>query len=247
MEAIAARWYHIGRQGEKPRVIVVHCTVSPEMGTGAEAVGRYFARGERRASTHRVADNNSTVICVADANTAFGAAGANRDGLHIELVGQPDQTAEQWADDYSTAELFQAGLSIREWSAEFDIPLRWLTVKQVADKRTRGLCTHADVSKAFPEVSTGHWDPGPHFPKDRALDIWTIQPEPEDPPPPAPPLLEDSMDVCYVADKQRYYITDGRDPVNLTKDEAEQLTSPIGGYRMHVFPTDALWRKTHRV
>lgn len=185
MQTITAKWFHAGRL--KPiRLIVIHCTVSLEMGTGAEAVARYFAAGERRASAHRVADNNSTVICVQDGDTAYGAAGANSDGIHLELVGQPTQTRGQWLDAFSTAELFQAGLSVREWSREYGVPLRWLSVAQVADGKTKGLCTHHDVSRAFPEVSTGHWDPGPNFPKDEALRIWTPEAEP-----PAAPLEDD--------------------------------------------------------
>lgn len=178
METIPAKWFHEGRRGVVPRLIVIHCTVSREMGTGAEAVANYFAAGTRRASAHRTADNNSTVISVKDEDTAFAAAGANQDGLHLELVGMPDQSTVEWLDPYSQAELFQAGLTVREWARDYDIPLRWLTVAQVADKRTKGLCTHHDVSRAFPAVSTGHWDPGPNFPKDEALRIWT--PDTED-------------------------------------------------------------------
>jgi hypothetical protein len=179
---IAAKWFHAGRL--KPiRLIVIHCTVSPESGTGAEAVANYFAEGSRRASAHRVCDNNSTVVCVRDEDTAFGAAGANADGLHLELVGQPTQTPDEWLDDYSTAELREAGSTVREWSVEHSVPLRWLSVAEVADGVSRGLCTHADVSAAFPDVSTGHWDPGPGFPKDQALAIWD----------PAPPVVEEDL------------------------------------------------------
>lgn len=174
METIPAKWFHHGRL--KPvRLIVLHCTVSGEMGTGAEAVAAYFAKGERKASAHRVSDNNSTVQCVDDHDTAFAAAGANSDGIHLELVGQPTQTEAEWLDPYSKAELTEAGKTIREWATEFHIPARWLTVAQVADGKTAGLCTHADVSKAFPAVSTGHWDPGPNFPKAKALTIWFPQ------------------------------------------------------------------------
>lgn len=168
---VQARWYHQGRL-RTPRLIVIHCTVSPEMGTGAESTARYFATTTRPGSTHRVSDSNSVVACVRDLDTAFGAAGANADGLHMELVGYPDQTPEQWTDAYSIATITNAGPSIREWSTDWGIPLRWLTVAQVADRVTPGLCTHNDVSLAFPDVSTGHWDPGPNFPKQRALDIW---------------------------------------------------------------------------
>lgn len=169
---VPAKWQRPGRRGKTPRLIVVHCTVSPETGTGAEAVARYFQTVARPASAHLVADNNSVVRCVADENTAMGAAGANDDGLHLELVGLPTQTTVQWRDPFSKDMFAQAAPHIQAWSATYQIPLRWLTVAQVADGQTKGLCTHADVSAAFPSISTGHWDPGPDFPKDDALVAW---------------------------------------------------------------------------
>lgn len=196
METIRAKWFYVGRQ-KAIRLMVIHCTVSPEMGTGAEQTAHYFQTIDRKASAHRVCDNNSTVLCVRDEDTAFGAAGANADGIHLELVGQPDQTTVQWLDPYSRAELIQAAPTIREWSAEWGVPLRWLSVAEVADGHTRGLCTHNDVSLAFPDVSTGHWDPGPNFPKAEALRIWAPDAPPSPMPPPAQEPTEEDP-VLYI-------------------------------------------------
>lgn len=157
------------------RLIVCHCTISPEMGTGAESVARYFQTVDRPASAHLVADNNSVVRCVPDNMESCGAAGANRDGLHLELVGYADQSTEQWMDAYGRAMFAQAGPFVRDWSRLYNVPPRWLTVAQVADGRSRGFCTHADVSKAFPAVSTGHTDPGKQFPKQAVMDLWFPQ------------------------------------------------------------------------
>jgi len=224
MLTIAAKWFHEGRRGEVPRLIVIHCTVSPESGTGAEAVARYFQSGTRKASAHRTCDNNSTVISVADSDTAFAAAGANRDGLHLELVGQPSQTRAEWLDAFSTAELFQAGLTVREWSARYGIPLRWLTVAQVADGRTKGLCTHHDVSRAFPDVSTGHWDPGPDFPKDEALRIWTPESEP-----PVTSLEENTMYfVSAKANNHVWFFEPGRRTLVNNKDDRAAIAKAAG-------------------
>lgn len=162
------------RRGEI-RLAVVHCTISPEMGTGAESVARYFQTVDRPASAHLVADNNSVVRCVPDNMEATAAAGANRDGLHLELVGYADQSAEQWMDAYGKAMFAQAAPFMRDWSEFYNIPPRWLTVAQVADGKSRGFCTHADVSKAFPAVSTGHYDPGKQFPKQAVMDLWFPQ------------------------------------------------------------------------
>lgn len=196
--AVPARWQRRGRGGKTPRVICIHCTVSREMGTGAEAVARYFASSTRPGSSHTVHDNNSTVRCVADEDTAYGAAGVNNDGLHAELVGMPDQSEADWLDPFSLGMLHEAAPTIRGWSEKYAIPLRWLTVAEVADGHSRGLCTHADVSAAFPDVSTGHWDPGPHFPKAEALRIWSGIPQPAPVPPPAAPSEEDDMPIQLV-------------------------------------------------
>lgn len=171
MEFIQARWWHQGRR-KAVRLIVIHCTVSREMGTGAEAVARYFATATRPGSAHRTGDSDSVVASVRDGDTAFGAAGANADGLHFELVGMPDQTTDQWLDTFGQAMFRTAAPTMREWTSEYDVPWRWLTVAQVRDGVSRGFCTHHDVSLAFPDVSTGHWDPGFSFPKAQAMAIW---------------------------------------------------------------------------
>ena len=169
---IPAKWQKPGRS-KKIRLVVIHCTVSPEMGDGAEAVANWFANPTRAGSTHLVSDNNSTVRCVLDENTAAGAVGANNDGLHLELVGMPDQTAEEWTDAYSLAELAEAGPHLREWSQKWGVPPRWLSVAEILAGDS-GFCTHADIEAAYP--STGHWDPGPNFPKQLAMDIWFPSP-----------------------------------------------------------------------
>lgn len=175
---VPAKWQRARRS--QIRLICVHCTVSPEQGTGAEAVARYFTSVERPASAHLVADNNSVVRCVPDNMESCGAAGANRDGLHVELVGYADQTSAQWMDAFGRAMFAQAKPFLRDWSRLYNIPPRWLTVAQVADGESRGFCTHADVSKAFPAVSTGHYDPGPHFPKQAVMDLWFPTPQEDD-------------------------------------------------------------------
>lgn len=176
---VQARWFRRGRL--RPiRLVVVHCTVSKEMGTGAEAVARYFANVTRRASTHLVADSDTVVRCVADGDTCYGAGGVNADGLHIELVGMPDQTLAQWLDDYGRAMFATAAPDLRQWMDAYAIPARWLTVDQLRDGTSKGFCTHADAEAAFP--STGHWDPGPHFPKGEFLAAVTgsIEPDPRE-------------------------------------------------------------------
>jgi N-acetylmuramoyl-L-alanine amidase-like protein len=171
MDFVQARWFTPGRR--KPiRLFVFHDMEAPEKGTTAESVANYFHTTDRRASAHYCCDSNSMVQCVRDVDTAWGAAGANDDGLHFEQAGYANQTPAGWLDPYGLSMFTTMAPVIRQKAQQYDIPMTWLNVKQVADGKTRGFCTHADVSAAFPKVSTGHTDPGPNYPKSAALSIW---------------------------------------------------------------------------
>lgn len=177
---VQAKHYYVGRK--KPvRLIVIHCTVSKEVGTGAEAVAQYFKNIDRRASAHCAIDSNSSVGCVHDGDTAFAAAGANSDGYHIEIVGMPDQTVDQWLDDFSRATLDRSADIARAKATKWSVPTRWLSVAEIRAGKA-GFCTHEDISKAYPEVSTGHWDPGPNFPKQFFMNLVNKDQEDDDVP-----------------------------------------------------------------
>lgn len=157
---------HTGRL--KPiRLLVLHTPQTPETNTIAENVAAYFARDDVDASTHLVGDNDSVIRCVKDEDTAWGAAGANADGLHYELAGVAQQSAEEWADAYSTAAIGLAAQAFRAWADRHAIPIRKLTVDQVGDGEA-GICGHADVYQAFGEGDYRS-DPGEAFPWDQFI------------------------------------------------------------------------------
>lgn len=158
-----ARWYYSGRRAAV-RLIVVHDMETAEKLTAAEAVADYFARGERRASAHLNFDADSEVQSVRFGDTAFGAASANADGIHLEHAGYARQDRLEWMDPFSTATLDRSAWASAALCKQFGIPVRRLSVEQVRDRRSRGFCGHIDVSAAFP--SSGHWDPGFQFPWD---------------------------------------------------------------------------------
>lgn len=218
---IQAKWYHQGRL-KAIRVFVIHDAETPETSQAAEAVARYFSTVTRQASAHFVTDCDSTVQCVHDEDTAFGAAGANADGLHFEQAGYARQTAAEWLDTYGVAQQHQLGALLRAKSVEHGIPLRWLTVAQVADGTTKGLCTHADVTTAFPAQSTGHMDPGPNFPKADALAIWLNEPTP------TPTVQEDDMLIIEVtagSDKGKVFLVAGNTRREQTQPSAGHLSA----------------------
>lgn len=167
--------YHRGRLGGI-RLIVVHSGETGEGNTAAEGMGSWFANQAARASAHKGVDPDSICTYVPDASTAWAAPGANSDGLQLELSGRAGQTTGQWDDDASRAILANGATVVREWCAQHAIPARWLTDAQLRDGQTKGIVTHAQVSRVF--KLSNHWDPGPNFPAARFLALVTGAPAP---------------------------------------------------------------------
>lgn len=159
---------HFYRGRRRPiRMVVLHATQGGEGAGKALATARFFAGGSRQASTHSVCDSSTTIDCVRDGDTAWGAKDANSDGLHVEICGMSEQNRAQWFDDASVASIDNCARRVAEWCRAYGIPAAQLGLKQVQDLHSRGITDHATVAKAFP--STGHWDPGPAFPWDLFL------------------------------------------------------------------------------
>lgn len=168
MDLIAARNYTRAARGSV-RLICIHSMEAPEKPGTARAVAKWFAGPlAPQASAHYCVDALEVVQCVRDEDVAWAAPGANRDGLHIELAGYASQTAADWSDAYSTAELQRAAKLCAELALKWVIPIQKLTVEQVRDTRTKGFCGHIDVTHAFPKIGT-HTDPGANFPWDHFL------------------------------------------------------------------------------
>lgn len=144
------------------RVVVLHTMETDERDDIAEAVATYFSRTTTRASAHLCVDNDSTVRCVDDQDTAWAAPGANADGLQIEMAGRASQTPADWSDDYSKALLERAAREVAAWCSRWGIPVRTLTDAQLGDGLSRGITTHAQVSRVFKR--SDHTDPGKDFP-----------------------------------------------------------------------------------
>ena len=159
-----AKNYTKGPRKGAIRLIVMHTMESPEKPDTAESVAKWFGGATApQASAHVCVDNNSFVQIVDDSDIAWGAPGANNDGLHIELAGTASQTKDDWADAYSQAELKMAAIVAANWCKKYKIPAVHLTPAQVADGKTKGICGHVDVTHAFPKLGN-HTDPGVAFP-----------------------------------------------------------------------------------
>ncbi|MCL1870992.1 MAG: N-acetylmuramoyl-L-alanine amidase [Promicromonosporaceae bacterium] len=166
MQTIPSPNKYTGRT--KPiRLIVIHDMEVAEVSTAAESVARGFANPARMASAHVCVDNDSSVRCVDDGDTAWAAPGANSDGLQLEMAGYASQGAAGWSDAYSQATLERAAQQVAAWCKQYGIQARRLSVPEVQNGATKGICGHIDVSNAFHEST--HTDPGLTFPWDAFL------------------------------------------------------------------------------
>lgn len=160
-----AKHYTKGPRKGPIRLIVIHTMESQEKPNTAENVAKWFGGSTApQASAHFCVDSNSAVRVVDDQDIAWGAPGANSDGLHIEIAGSARQTQGQWRDEYSLAALDQAAKVAAAWCIKYKIPVRRLNLNQLVDGKTKGFIGHVDATRAFPQYGGNHTDPGKNFP-----------------------------------------------------------------------------------
>lgn len=152
--------------GRKIDLIVIHSMEAPEKGQTAENCAAYFARGTVVASAHYCVDCNSIVQCVRDKDVAYGAPGANRNGVHIEHAGYARQTSLEWRDTYSWSMLELSARLVAELAHRHNIPLVWLSPEDVAAKE-HGITSHWNITQGLKKGS--HTDPGPGFPVEQYM------------------------------------------------------------------------------
>lgn len=142
--------------------IVFHTMEAPEKGSTAENVAAFFARGDVNASAHYNVDADSIVQSVPERVVAWHAAGANRYGIGVEHAGFARQTADEWADLYSSAMLARSAALVALLCVRWAIPP---VLVDAAGLRSglRGITTHKACTDAF-SGGKGHWDPGPAWP-----------------------------------------------------------------------------------
>ncbi len=164
-----ASWSNANRTSVQ--LIVIHDTEGSEHATSAEDGASYDQRRTDGTSTHYFHDTNSTVQCVRTEDIAYAARHeGNLRGIQHELCGTAGQGKAGWADAGSTSELRLAARQCARDAKKWNIPVRHLTVAQVAGGE-KGFCGHADITKAFPQDNGTHTDPGPDFPWSQFLDM----------------------------------------------------------------------------
>src|SRR5690606_18375290 len=120
----------------------------------------------RVASAHFGVDNNSTVMYVPIDEVAWHAAGVNSFSVGIEQAATARQTAEQWADPYSSSMINTQTVPLVAWLCmTLGIPVRFVDAAGI-NRGEAGITTHHEVSKAKKGT---HWDPGPNYPLHEVL------------------------------------------------------------------------------
>jgi hypothetical protein len=171
-----ASWTNANRTSVQ--LIVIHTTEGSEGPMSAEDGAAYDQRRTDGTSTHFFHDSDSTVQCVRTEDIAHAARHqGNLRGIQHELCGSAYQGSAGWADPVSQGTLRQAARQCARDARKWGIPVRKLTVAQVADG-VKGFCGHVEITYAFPQDNGTHTDPGPNFPWSQFLDL--VQAELED-------------------------------------------------------------------
>lgn len=148
------------RGGMKPRLIVLHITVShnTEGLADIDSILSWFAQQKAQASSHIVNDaEGNDARCVLDANKAWTCAAFNSVSLNIEQIEfSSTRTREQWMSE-NKRQLDNTAAWVAKWSVAYDIPLVHST--------TKGVCQHMELGAA----GGGHSDCGNAYPLDYVL------------------------------------------------------------------------------
>ncbi|HET7230945.1 MAG TPA: N-acetylmuramoyl-L-alanine amidase [Longimicrobium sp.] len=151
------------------RLVVIHDMEFPRTASAAEVIAKDFATTSEVKSAHVCVDTDSIVQCVLDNDVAFAAPGANSDGIQIELAGFAKLTRKEWLSPEGVLVLNMGANAAAQYCLKYDIPVKHLTNKELADKKNRGLIGHVQATQVFGPKG-GHTDPGPGFPWDFFLE-----------------------------------------------------------------------------
>jgi hypothetical protein len=168
-----AHWQGGRKAGGRPTpaYVVIHVTDGSEGPNAAEAGAVYDKVRTDSVSTHLFVDSDSAVREVRDIDTAYAAfPKGNALGIQVEICGLAAQTVAQWHDAASTATLKLAAFEVAVLCQDHGLPVRHLTIAEcraawyAPGPGTRGIVSHYDVTRAYPEDGGSHTDPGPNFP-----------------------------------------------------------------------------------
>lgn len=149
------------------RLIVIHTAETVELHDEARNIAGWLDLKQSHVSAHYVVDDDKPVQCVLErdiawhAGTNFNGFDANQVSIGIEHAGTALQTAAQWNDDYSRAELEASAKLVAALCKRFNVPIVRPSVDELRSGAA-GIVGHVDVNGAW-AGGRGHIDPGPNF------------------------------------------------------------------------------------
>lgn len=157
--------YTKGRNGQTPRLIVIHTMETPESeGRAKQVAGWFSGKTAPQASAHYMVDDKMVVQSVQESDTAWAVDdwALNQVSISIEHAGIATQTTGEWFDTYSGSELLLSAQLAAEIARRWRIPSVKLTPADILAGKA-GFCGHIDITEAK-KISGGHTDPGVNFP-----------------------------------------------------------------------------------
>ncbi len=150
--------------------VVLHCMQNQEKPAAAVDCAKWLAGLNPNfppplTSAHYFFDAEASAQGVLEENIAWHAPGVNRSGIGLEHAGWSKQTRAEWLDEYGVAMLKRSANKAAKIAIKWAIPLNVLGPTELR-AGLPGFLTHATATKAFPEKSHGHMDPGAFFPLD---------------------------------------------------------------------------------
>jgi hypothetical protein len=151
--------YHGGtRPLSAIRLIVLHDT----QGNTAQGAASWFENPASLGDAHFCIDANKCYRTCDPTVIAYGAPGANDDGLHFEQAGFAAWTRQEWLT-LGRGTIERTAYRTAFWAHKLGIPVRWLTDTQLKGT-AKGFTTHAQVTRCFPGPGRDHTDPGLGYP-----------------------------------------------------------------------------------
>ncbi len=172
---IPARWYKAVGPNRAKQLVVLHSAEIENKPSAARAVAQFFANlpPTNQASAHFEIDNDDVVRSVRDDDVAYGAPGANHNGLQFEFSAYARYSRGEWEQPKMMAMLQRGAEAVREVCERYDIPKQFVDAEGLK-RGESGITTHAEASKAWKK--SDHWDPGPGFPVGTFMSMLGSQP-----------------------------------------------------------------------
>lgn len=166
IQFIPARYYTKHVVPRQVDLIVIHVTQNKELPGIAKGLADWISKPMapgKQVSWGYLVDSAGIIQSVKDNDIAWHAGRVNGYSIGIEHVGMSQQTAEEWADAFSSAELDWSAKLVSKLCLCYNIPVQHVANEDIASKIGRGICGHWDITEAF-HIKGGHTDPGPNFP-----------------------------------------------------------------------------------